>query len=180
MTCDNVNISPVSIRITIPDSFSRIVDQVKSFSQPSYYYEVDTGKMTCNCSDFVNRRAGFERDDIRRLCKHMIIVFHRHGALQTLDALFKALLEFRPAKDNIYQGVLNSGESVLLCVSKGDDAIEVYTRKRRPGDVGGKYTGDYDRFSYSLRMNGWNSYNMKGPPGASEIKAMLKQIPFDW
>lgn len=178
--CKKLSIGLVDIRITIPDSLGRIVDHVKSFSQSGCCYEVNTGEMTCSCPDFVERRAGFERDDIRRLCKHMIMVFQRNGALRLSDSLFKSLLEFRPAKDNIYQGVLNSGEPVLLFVSKGDDFIEVYTRKRRSGDIGGKYTGDYDRFSYSIQMNRWNSYDMKGPPGASEIKTMLKQIPMEW
>lgn len=44
---------------------------VKSHSDPSVFYSVDTANVTCSCPDWGKRRSEFQSGDIRRLCKHL-------------------------------------------------------------------------------------------------------------
>ena len=53
---------------------------IKSFTG-NEEYKIDVLEITCTCPDFSDRRSGFNRDDPRRLCKHLIRALLENGEL---------------------------------------------------------------------------------------------------
>jgi len=50
-------------------------DKVKSFTEDEVEYSVNLNELTCTCNDWSLERFIFNKDDPRRLCKHLIASF---------------------------------------------------------------------------------------------------------
>ncbi len=142
---------------------------VQSETSRSTTYEVVMDTFTCTCPDFLESRTGYEVGDLRRLCKHQVSIVA--DAVGPDNQLLKAILANHYRKSFYRRGTMASGEPIAFGLSAGEPWIDVFTRKRRKGDRDGKYTGDYDRFGFSLDERRW-SYG-DGPPGAREIRSMI-------
>jgi hypothetical protein len=50
--------------------------RIKEMNIRTFYmgtsYKVNLKKLTCNCPDFTKKRKKFDKDDPRRLCKHLV------------------------------------------------------------------------------------------------------------
>lgn len=150
------------------------LQSVKSRSTPGLRYQVDTAQVTCTCPDFVERRTTFATNDLRRLCKHLARAMSPLIDWGRSSEWGPVLLQGTRAKTNFVTGTLSSGAAVLIGSSPDDPWIDVYSRKRKKGDRGGVYTGDYDCFGFNVERNGWSFGD--GPPGAREIRSMLKEL----
>jgi hypothetical protein len=150
------------------------VQSVKSRSTPGLRYQVDTTRVTCTCPDFVGRRMTFATNDFRRLCKHLAGAMTPIIDWEHSSEWGPVLIQGTRAKLHFVTGTLSSGAAVLIGYSPDDPWIDVYSRKRKKGDHGGVYTGEYDCFGFNVDRNGWSFGD--GPPGAREIRSMLKEL----
>lgn len=173
-------VAPRPILTTASLTFSLLADaktglqSVKSRSTPGLRYQVDTAQVTCTCPDFVGRCTTFPANDFRRLCKHLADAMSPLIDWERSSNWGPVLLQNGRAKLHFVIGTLSSGAAVLIGSSPDDPWIDVYSRKRRRGDRGGVYTGDHDCFGFNVERNGWSFGN--GPPGAREIRPMLKEL----
>ena len=53
---------------------------VPSFTEPGVSYSVILNDMTCTCPDWEKRRRNFPKNDIRRMCKHLVCTWSKVGA----------------------------------------------------------------------------------------------------
>ena len=150
------------------------VRSVKSRSTAGLIYQVDTAQVTCSCPDFVERRTTFATNAFPRLCYHLADAMSPLIDWERSSEWGPVLLQRPRAKLHFVTGTLSSGAAVLIGYSPDDPWIDVYSRKRRKGDRGGVYTGEYDCFGFNVDRNGWSFGD--GPPGAREIRAMLKEL----
>ena len=94
--------------------------------------------------------------------------------LDAIRALEPGIAEMIEADSHgIKTHAMISGRFVLAWIPR-QEWIDVYGRKRKPGDKDGVYTGDLERFGFSLKEWRW-SYG-DGPPGASLIKPEIKKL----
>lgn len=149
-------------------------DQTVRGSEESY--RVNLFKMTCTCQDFQKKaRLQFAKTDIRRPCKHLLKLLLKKGLLKEPDELTRSILDWLPSGKHFAINHMMSGEAIVFCYGR-NDWIDVFARKRRKGDGDGHYTGGYDRFGFNVIENRW-SYG-SGPPGALEIREMIKALNY--
>lgn len=143
---------------------------------PESNYSVNLFQMTCTCSDFQKKsRVDFAVDDVRRPCKHLIKMLLKKQLLNQSDEMIQCLLEYLPSEKHLVANNMTSGAAVIFCYGSSS-WVDVFSRKRRKGDGDGKYTGNYDRFGFNVEENRW-SYG-EGPPGALEIRGMIKALNY--
>lgn len=86
-----------------------------------------------------------------------------------------SLIKCHCFKDQFYRARLESGEYVFFAASKDDPWVEVFARTRKQGEKGGTYTGDYAHYGFSVDKSEWSCG--EAPPGAREIRKMMKMLP---
>ena len=69
-----------AISVTKPEKISIPSSRVKGVS-----YEVSVQKMSCTCRDWKFRRAKYNQNDIRRICKHLLVVLSSSGYLDLVE-----------------------------------------------------------------------------------------------
>jgi hypothetical protein len=66
-----------------------------------------------------------------------------------------------------------SGEYAYFGCTPGSGWVDVYARKRRKGETGGDFHGEYSMYGYSIAGR-W-SYG-DGPPGAAHLREYITQL----
>ena len=159
--------------LCLPEKGTTPDQEIESYSDEDIIYNVSVSEMTCTCPDFTKHRKSAPVSDPRRACKHLYGVMEENDLLSSMSELALAILE-SPSKNKTLTTVkLSSGNEVSICHGR-NEWVDVFTRKRRKGDSGGRYTGKYDRFGYNVNEQRW-SYG-DGPPGAKEIKSILSRV----
>lgn len=148
-------------------------DKVASDSNEGDYYNVSLANVTCDCRDFIDRRASLEPSDPRRICKHLLEVIRKHGLLKTQSELIQVLLSRHIGKTKLTTIQMSNGNTVIITHGDGD-WVDVYTRKKKSGDKNGVYTGEYARYGFRHTDNSWA--RSESPVGARELKSVVSQI----
>jgi len=159
-----------NLTINITSELPNITETVKGLDG---IFEINLFQMTCTCQDFIKRRKNFDKNDIRRPCKHLLNKLTRKKFIGKHDDLAQCIINHSPIKEKIALNHMTSGEAIIFCYNE-NNWIDVFTRKRKNGDKDGKYTGAYDRFGFNVEETRW-SYGY-APPGALEIRAMIKGL----
>lgn len=154
--------------------FSEIKDMtISSSSEDGVEYNVSLSNVSCNCHDFLKSRKDYEKTDPRRICKHLLSVMVSERVLYQQPDLIKSMLVRPIHKDHVVTVLLTNGNEAVI-THGGNDWADIHTRKKKSGDKGGLYTGDYDRYGLSLENHYWA--RDKSPAGARELKSIVDQL----
>ena len=151
------------------------VTEVQSMSERHLKYQVDLGQQTCTCENF-KKRSHLPRNHVARWCKHLLYACNQEGVLNTLEGLQADVVEFRFTQcDQMYSLKHSKLPTMILTIS--DDSlsrgwVNLYARKKRPGENIYSASGEFDWFGWNLYEERW-SYG-EGPPGASPLRPLLK------
>jgi len=154
--------------------FSRGYDVLKEVGSASSErsYEVNLYDFSCTCPDFRKRRLYFERGDIRRICKHQFALMEEQDQIDQLEELSVAILRFGANRKTLRRFENKNGVAFALSTEPLGEWVDVATRKKRVGEKGGAYSGEYDVYGYNPSEKRW-SYG-EVPAGAIAIKSAIR------
>lgn len=163
--------SPIELRLNMPAHGASGVVNIQSNSMENTYYEIDIQNVSCPCGDFKKQqRYLYSNTDIRRFCRHLATAFSKKLKIEQTEIVSKML--GYGIKENINEYTFKSGIKYYISYNnENDEWIDVFARKRKPGEKNGLYTGDYERFGFNKSEKRWSYAD--GPDGASEIKPIL-------
>lgn len=135
--------------------------KVDSFSE-SKSYKIDPKKITCSCPDFLNRRRGFDKQDPRRLCKHLMSLANISGDEHKVSIMeyFKKHDRGYPVYPEISETFGAGNVSAFLSETPDYVWIDVFFKGKRYG--------------FNIEENRW-SYGVKPPATNSIVKWLKKQ-----
>lgn len=167
----SINQIPKSCYLNIPLNIKENLIKIKSNSIENTFYEVDVNAITCPCEHFKkNKLYLFDQSDPRRLCKHLASAIINKLKVPQSEIVY--LLLSVKSKNEIKEFELNSGQKIYICKDKNNPVwVNVIARKRKKGEKGGIYTGDFETYSFNLLEKRWS--HGTGPDGSSEIKNFL-------
>ena len=169
---------PRDLRVDLPTVTKNPVRQIGSTKMDNVYYEVNLEEMVCGCKSFIDeKRYLYETADPRRYCRHLgelLAWGKRVGVVfPTVPTQLLSVMLASGIHKNLDRHQLSSGlEFYLSYDPAATDWVDVFTRKKKMGEKGGNFTGDYERYGYNITEKRW-SYG-DGPAGAAEIKAFLR------
>jgi hypothetical protein len=140
-------------------------------------YAKNLEAVSCACEEFTKRRHKFAVNDVRRLCLHLLNAYEKAGIWSEQEEIVTALLQSGPIGSaawtyhSIYKAQLASGSDIFFGTQTNRPWVDVYTRKRKPGEKGGYFTGAYDRFGFNLITKEW-AYGY-APPAARETRKLI-------
>lgn len=145
-----------------------------SGSDPDVRYSVDIGKQTCTCPNFEKRKS-FQKDDMRRWCKHLVHMMHENLAFDDLLQEQKVpLLQRGTGAYQIFYYKHPMLPEMFLVPDEDGDWLSVLARQRRQGERVHEASGQYARFGWNYSGQRW-SYG-DGAPGASYIRKFLIRL----
>ena len=171
------NLEQIQIRFVVEELPAEVEWKLRTNYTSKSYCHVNLQSVTCTCEEFVLRRTKFETQDIRRLCGHLIRAYRESGAWVEPEEIVAAMFATGPSAggcwtyDLIVRGKLSSGEPIYFGLRHERDWMDVYARKRRNGDIPGKYTGSFGKFGFNRAHQKWSFGT--APPGAREIRGII-------
>lgn len=149
----------------------------KSLSDPSVEYSVDLDGLTCSCEHFLNRTYRFNRDDPRRLCKHLIRTVIQYGIPEYLKQ-HENEIAFFAARGMAFSNRNKLRRNVKVPLEPGNIETITANKKVKYLYLSGKAdekiieaTIDLKTGETTFQINGyWGSYN----PGNGKIA--LRQV----
>lgn len=145
-----------------------------SGSDPDARYSVDIGKQTCTCPNF-EKRDTFQKDDMRRWCKHLVHMMDEHLAFEDLPEEQKVpLLQRGKGASQIFFYKHPMLPEMFLVPDEDGDWLSVIARQRRQGERVHEASGQYARFGWNYSGQRW-AYG-DGAPGASYIRKFLIRL----
>lgn len=148
--------------------------EVASGSGSGESYEVDLRSLTCTCPDFARRKREPE-DSLSRCCKHLLSELSSRGLFQECDKWTRAVVESgfgAPMASWLIN--LDTAPEVLATASSDSNWLNVFAHGKRKGERIREASGGIERFGWSVEEKRW-SYG-DGPPGAGELRKILKQV----
>ena len=164
-------------RLNIPEiQTEKSKIQITSLTDAREIYTVSLIDFDCNCPDFYKNRSCFERNDIRRLCKHLIKALEEAELIFEFPGHIGLLLESAANRNkgiiifnDYFEAETINGPILVTKASNGwYNIIAPVVSKGKNRSI------FYDEFGYNLEEKRW-SYG-KHPPGATEIKKTIRRI----
>lgn len=94
------------------------------------------------------------------------------------DEVSSAVRRSGAAQDRYFVAELPSGEPIAMGHTRRQPWVDVFVRRRRPGDPDGIHTGPYEVFTFSLSEERW-SYGA-APPARREVEAVIREAFADF
>ncbi|MBU1701434.1 MAG: hypothetical protein KJ927_10740 [Candidatus Eisenbacteria bacterium] len=160
-----------------PESINKIYDAFSDTAKGASY-KINPYEMTCTCPDFVDRRANYKPNDVRRACKHLARFLRNLDVICDEDEFLAELLEESGGRGGVphflYQRQIFDTTPVLIGFSPSWSGVKVFSRERQPRDAPKQYTGPVNCTEYDLERRAWTSIDK--PYGAREIKRLINNI----
>ena len=145
--------------------------KIQSSYDINIFYEVNPSVRTCTCPDFNETHADYLKDDPRRLCKHLIRVFHEKDNLPDDLKFFKEGIEFFAGRKSgfppsIYRKNTSiNGEKIEIFFDEYDETernfwISIYWKSKKYG--------------HDLINGSWGYSNIPEPENVLQIIAWIK------
>ena len=154
----------------LPQAFDVWVEIGSGTSDRNYI--VNLFEYSCTCPDYLKRRQYFYPGDVRRVCKHQFALMEERGLVDQLDELSRAVLKFGANRKTLRRLENKAGVAFALSTDTWAEWVDVVTRKKRVGEKGGAYSGEYDVYGYNNSEKRW-SYG-EAPAGARAIKSAIR------
>lgn len=151
-------------------------ERVQSDREPGVFYLLDLNAQTCTCPDFVEMRAKKAKPgELGRLCKHLLRALERREGFSSASAWVQAIVrEGYGAPYFAWEVTLPSARPMLVTVGTSKEWVNIFAHRKRTGERYSEASGVIQQFGWSLDQHRW-SYG-EGPPGASEIRPLLKEL----
>ena len=145
--------------------------KIQSSYDINIFYEVNPRAITCTCPDFNETHADYPKDDPRRLCKHLIRVFHEKDNLPDDLKFFKEGIEFFAGRKSGFppstyrKNTSINGEKIEIFFDEYDDTrhslwISIYWKGKKYG--------------HDLIYGSWGYSNIPEPENVLQIIAWIK------
>lgn len=147
---------------------------IPSFTSLSQSYELDLFSQSCSCPKFASQQH-FQKNDVRRWCKHLIEAMDQHGAFAKLDQSYHVpIMNALGSISEIYQYQHPEMKAVYFVVGHNEDWLNVIVRRTKQGEKTVQASGHYRRYGWSYSQKRWS--NGDAPKGASNLRRTLKYI----
>jgi hypothetical protein len=127
--------------------------------------------MTCTCPDFSKQQRGsYSKDDVRRMCKHLMRKYEKDIGLQGVSKFGRYILnhEYSLKKNIRYTNSEKLKYPVIVNFNSTDEWWYIYIRQEKEKD-------EYSRYGFFPGASGsW--YDAKPFGIASELKLKIKGI----
>lgn len=166
---------PVSLSFTPPNT-SHPPIRTSSDRGSGVAYTLDLAAQTCTCPDFrETRRKSMRPGELGRLCKHLVRALAERHAFDDANKWVNVIVqEGYGAPYFAWEVALPTAKPMLVTITDSRDWINVYAHLKRAGERYPAASGPVKGFGWSRLEHRW-SYG-EGPPGASEIRSLLKQL----
>ena len=145
--------------------------KIQSSYDINIFYEVNPRVITCTCPDFNETHADYLKDDPRRLCKHLIRVFHEKDNLPDDLKFFKEGIEFFAGRKSGFppstyrKNTSINGEKIEIFFDEYDDTrhslwISIYWKGKKYG--------------HDLIVGSWGYSNIPEPENVLQIIAWIE------
>lgn len=168
---------PLNLRFTPPNNAHTPI-RVSSHRVSGVAYTLDLAAQTCTCPDFrETRRKTINPGELGRLCKHLVRALAERQAFDGASKWVNVIVqEGYGAPYFAWEVALPTAKPMLVTITDSRDWINVYAHLKRAGERYPAASGPVQQFGWSRLEHRW-SYG-EGPPGASEIRSLLKQLDF--
>jgi len=132
-------------------------------------YKTDLSKQTCTCDRFRDyQRVRYQIGDIRRLCRHLCLLYCKMPEFEQLDPVKRAMIRngFGIRTSISLLNVTKDGQpysDAAFMYDKGNPWVDVFARGE---------SGSIERFGYSTKERRW-AYGDPPPDVAKQLKAEI-------
>lgn len=136
--------TPEIIKVpTIPEKFNRTY-KARSRSEPEKIYEVNVKHLSCTCKGFLQYRASYENNDVRRVCPHIYDKLYQTKVEQTFPHILRLVIRYGRNDKNFKTLEDNDGE-FLFGYSPNSFWVRIFANVGGVTSVG----------LYNLKENRW-------------------------